>query len=165
MQRSRFTMYFTAMLMFFAATATFGADKKVKDKANTANLPEVIWRDPGDMASLNLLYGVGGQAHAPDPKGNYIFVKEDMEGTSPKFDVVDDQGVHWKVKLGQEPQSETAATRLVWAAGYFADEDYYLPELHVDKLPKLSRGREFVSPGGVVRGVRLERKLAGEKKG
>ena len=47
-----------------------------------------------------------------------------MQETSPKFDVEDDQHVQWRVKLGEEPQSETAATRLLWAAGYFVDEDY-----------------------------------------
>ena len=44
---------------------------------------------------------------------------------------MDEQGVLWKVKLGQEPQSETAATRLLWAAGYFVDEDYYMAEFRV----------------------------------
>jgi len=77
---------------------------------------------------------------------------------------VDHQGVHWKVKLGEETKSETAATRLVWAAGYFTDEDYYLPMLRVEKMPKLDRGRQFVSKGGVIHGVRLERKVKGQKK-
>ena len=86
-----------------------------KDKA--ANLPAVIWRDPGDIATLNLFYGAGGKEHAPDPNGKYTFVKEDLKGHSPKFDVEDEQGVRWRVKLGQEPQAETAATRLLWAAG------------------------------------------------
>ena len=121
-----------------------------------------LWRDRGKIESLNLFYGPGGKEH--QPAGKFTFVKEDREGTSPKFDVIDDQGVQWKVKLGEETKSETAATRLVWAAGYFADEDYYLPELRVEKLPKLERGRQFVSRGGVVHGVRLERKLKGQKK-
>jgi hypothetical protein len=119
-------------------------------------------RDRGNIRSLNLLYGPGGKAHLP--AGKFTFVKEDQEGTAPKFEIVDEQGVHWKAKLGEETRSETAATRLVWAAGYFTDEDYYLPELRVEKLPKLNRGRQYVSKGGVVRGVRLERKVEGQKK-
>lgn len=87
-----------------------------------------------------------------------------MGGTSPKFIVRDEQGVRWKAKLGQEVKSETAATRLVWAAGYFTDEDYYLPEVHVDNMPKLKRGSEFVSADGTVRSVRMERYLKGQKK-
>jgi hypothetical protein len=52
----------------------------------------------------------------------------------------------------------------VWAVGYFADEDYYLPELRAEKLPELHRGHQYVSADGVVRGARLERKLKGQKK-
>ena len=124
--------------------------------------PRVCGRDRGDIASLNLLYGAGGKEH--QPAGKFTFVKEDKQGTSPKFEVVDEQGVRWKVKLGEETKSETAASRLVWAAGYFTDEDYYLPELRVEKMPKLCRGREFVSADGVVRGARLERSVKGQKK-
>ncbi|MEO8026252.1 MAG: hypothetical protein ABI823_07250 [Bryobacteraceae bacterium] len=114
------------------------------------------------MGSLNLFYGSGGKAHAP--AGKYTFVKEDAQGTSPKFEIVDDQGTHWKVKLGEETKSETAATRLVWAAGYSTDEDYYLAELRVDKMPRLKRGNQFVATGGIVRGARMERKIKGQEK-
>ena len=110
------------------------------------------------MGSLNLFYGAGGKAHAPDPNGTFTFVKEDLQATSPKFDVEDAQGVQWKVKLGQEPESETAATRFLWAAGYFVDEDYYLPEINVMGMPKLHRGESFVSADGTVHRVRLERR-------
>ena len=84
--------------------------------------------------------------------------------TSPKFEVIDGQGVEWKVKLGPESQPETAATRFLWAAGYFVDEDYYVAELTVKGLPTLQRGQEFVSPGGIVHGARLERKRTTVKK-
>jgi hypothetical protein len=120
-----------------------------------------LWRDRV-IASLNLLYGPGGKEH--QPSGTFTFVKEDKQGTSPKFEIVDQAGVRWKAKLGEESKSETAATRLVWAAGYFTDEDYYLPEIRVRKMPKLSRGHQFVSANGVVRGVRLERRIKGQKK-
>jgi hypothetical protein len=123
--------------------------------------PSALWQDR-DIRSLNLIYGSGGKEH--QPAGRFTFVKEDTGGTSPKFEIVDEQGVHWKAKLGEETQSETAATRLVWAAGYFTDEDYYMPKLRVQKLPKLERGRQYVSAGGVVRGVRLERVIKGRKK-
>jgi hypothetical protein len=41
-----------------AFPAWFAAQKKDK---------EVIWQYPGDLSSLNLLYGAGGKAHASDP--------------------------------------------------------------------------------------------------
>jgi hypothetical protein len=137
-------------------TQAFGA-------AVSAPVPSTaLWRDRGDVASLNLLYGPGGKEH--QPAGKFTFVKEDKQGTAPKFEIVDEQGVRWKAKLGEETKSETAASRLLWAAGYFTDEDYYLPELRVDKMPKLDRGHQFVSADGVVRGVRLERSVKGQKK-
>ena len=158
--------FFTLMLMSLAFSAPLTAEKKNKDdNGSAANLPEVIWCDRGDVASLNLFYGAGGLEHAPDPKSKFIFVKENAEGTSPKFEVMDDQGVLWKVKLGQESGSETAATRFLWAAGYFVDEDYYLPQIKVIGLPKLRRGEQFVSSGGTVRSVRLERLVKGVKRG
>jgi len=128
------------------------------DKAKEEALSAVVWHDPGDVSTLNLFYGAGGEEHAPDPKGKFTFMKEDMEGTSPKFEVKDEKGVQWKVKLGQEPQSETAATRLLWAAGYFVDEDYYLADFKVEGLPKLHRGQSSVSADGTVHHARLKRK-------
>ena len=122
----------------------------------------VLWTDRGDIRALDMMGGPGGKEH--QPAGKFTFVKEDMNGTSPKFIVRDEQGVRWKAKLGQEVKSETAATRLVWAAGYFTDEDYYLPELRVENMPKLKRGSQFVSEDGTVHGVRLERYLKGQKK-
>jgi hypothetical protein len=133
-----------------------------KSPANARASAPALWSDRGNIASLNLFYGAGGKEH--DPAGTFTFVKEDKNGTAPKFDVVDEKGVRWKVKLGEETKSETAAARLVWAAGYFTDEDYYRPELRVANMPKLERGSKFVSADGVVHGVRLERRLKGEKK-
>ncbi len=160
MQRLRRISKPILILFFLGISIPAGAQKHEKQKAkkDVADLPAVIWRDPGDISALNLVYGAGGSEHAPDPNGTYTFDKEDMNGTSPKFDVKDGQGVKWRVKLGQEPQAETAATRLLWAAGYFVDEDYYLAEVKVEGLPKLRRGQNFVSEGGVVHRVRLERK-------
>jgi hypothetical protein len=154
------------LLMLFALSALLTGQKPEKDnQAKTgATLPAVIWRDPGDMASLNLLYGAGGKEAAPNPNGRFVFVKEDLQATSPKFDVKDDQGIEWRVKLGQEAQSETAATRFLWAAGYFVDEGYYLPSLKVTGLPKLQRGGNSVSADGTVHRAQLERRSKEVKK-
>jgi len=158
----RTALMLCAPLMLALAALPVGVTAQNKDagavKADAGNLPDRIWRDPGVMTSLDLRYGAGGKARAPDPRHAFTFVSEDPLATSPKFDVADGQGVEWKVKLGQESQSETVATRFLWAAGYYADEDYYIAELTVKGLPTLRRGQEFVSEGGIVRGARLERK-------
>ncbi len=123
----------------------------------------VLWTDPGDIRARDLYYGPGGQKHVP--QFPVKFVREDREGGSPKFDVVDASGKKWRAKLGPEAQAETVATRLLWAVGYVANEDYLVPDLVVQDLPHLHRGREFVSPGGHLHNVRLQRHPPGEHKG
>lgn len=132
---------------------------KKERRAEAANaLPAVLWHDPGNIPSLDLLNGEGGANDAPDPHADYVFIEEDLGGTSPKFYVKDTNGVKWLVKLGPEAKPETAATRLVWAMGYFTDEDYFLPRIHVQGLHKLRRKMFGASPKtGVVPNVRLKR--------
>lgn len=125
---------------------------------------ESIWQDPGPVAGLDLIYGVGQKPNAPGAAGKFTFAREDDSATSPKFEVTDAHGAVWKVKLGDESQAETAATRFLWAAGYLVDEVHYLATMTVTDLPDLKRGREFVSAGGIVRGARLERRRAPDTK-
>jgi hypothetical protein len=156
---------FCAAYILLVAALGLQSNSTAAQSLSAVNNPgqtPVLWTDRGDIRALDLVGGAGGKEH--QPTGKFTFDKEDMDGSSPKFIVRDEQGVRWKAKLGQEVKSETAATRLVWAAGYFTDEDYYLPELRVENMPKLKRGSDFVSPDGTVRGVRLERYLKGEKK-
>jgi hypothetical protein len=124
--------------------------------------PAVLWRDPGDIASRDLFYGPGGRSHAP--QGTFTFKEEDMAGTTPKFDVTDQDGVTWRVKMGSEARPETAASRLVWAVGYFANEDYFMSMLHVEAMQHLSRGENLVLRNNNVANVRLKRHLKDQKK-
>ena len=119
----------------------------------------VLWSKPADIASQNLASAIGEKAA---PEGAMHFVKEDRHGTSPKFDVRDDAGHTYKAKLGVEARSETAATRLLGAVGYFTDADSYVPDLEVQNLPHLHRGAQF-EKGDHVTGVRLKLKPKGEK--
>jgi hypothetical protein len=60
--------------------------------------------------------------------------------------------------MGIEARPETAASRIVWAVGYYANEDYFLPEIQVQGLPAhLHRGQQEVGPNGSIRNVRLRR--------
>ena len=137
---------FSTIVAFFLALPAF---------AQQAGTTSALWRDRGDAAALDLLNGPGGKERQPGT--HFRFIKESMGGSSPKFEVVDENGVKWKVKLGHEAKSDVAGTRLVWAAGYFSDEDYYRPEIRVPRMKPLSRGQEYVSDDGLVRGARLER--------
>lgn len=134
-------------------------------KSKKASMPAgkpVAWRDPGNIAALNLLHGPGSEDLAP--QAPFTFVSESKLGASPKFKVKDARGVTWTAKLGPEAQAETVATRLVWAMGYFADEAYHFDRLEVQNLPRLARGKEFQT-GKTVRDVRLEPKRAHESRG
>jgi hypothetical protein len=140
-------------VFFSLGIAALGADK-VAVRAPT----DQLWVEPTDIATRDLLYGSGGKKHAPNPNGVYTFDKEDMDGTNPKFDVTDQDGTKWKVKLGTEAKPEVAATRLVWAAGYTTNEDYFLQKIVVTGLPKhLKRGQSFKQPDGSFLNVRLKR--------
>jgi hypothetical protein len=141
------------------AGPTDSKHKKSKHKVDATTV--VLWEDPGDIRSRDLYYGIGGKEH--EPKTPVKFEKEDLKGTSPKFDVQGADAKKWRVKTGFEARPETAATRLLWAVGYFANENYYFPELKVEGLVTLQRGREFVKGDEVMR-VRLQRDPPGLKK-
>lgn len=126
---------------------------------------KVFWTDPVDIRERDLLHGQGGAEHQPHNTSGYRFTKEDLDGTNPKFNVQDEEGNKWKIKVGDEARPETTASRFVWAVGFRTDEDYFLPEVRVDGLPpKVHRGQQFISPDGVMRGARLKRNIPGEKK-
>jgi len=131
------------------------AEPAVPKSVTAARTNRLLWREPTDISTRDLLNGPGGPQRRP--KGRLTFVQEDLHETRPKFVVTDEAEVRWKIKLGTEAQPEVAATRLIWAVGYFADENYYLPRVRVENLGPLHRGAEFVSPDGTVFGARIER--------
>ena len=122
-----------------------------------------IWVDPGDIKSKDLFNGPGGEKDRP--RLPVTFLKEDASGQNSKFDVEDANGTKWRAKLGIEAQPETVATRLLWAIGYYTNENYFVPDLEVKELPvHLHRGQGHVISPNHVEKVRLQRHLGGEKK-
>jgi len=124
---------FPGSLLLLAGTllvANAGADPA----SSSGQVHNVMWTEPTDIAQRDLFYGIGGRDHAPSGT-TFNFLKEDRQGSSPKFDVQDSSGVKWKVKGDVEARPETAATRLVWAVGYRTDEDYFMPKAQVTGLP------------------------------
>ena len=69
----------------------------------------LLWSDPGDIRSKNLFWGAGGEQG--QPKLPVTFDKEDLHGTSPKFEIRDAAGKKWGAKTGLEPRPETAISR------------------------------------------------------
>lgn len=141
-------------LLFLILGLNESAFSQQRENALLASAQPVIWRDPGNVSRRDLRYGPGARQLAPAPP--FTFIEERKSGESPKFEVRDARGVKWVVKLGEESQAETVSTRLVWAVGYFAEEAYYYERVKIRKLPKLSRGQQFVVRPNVIRSARFE---------
>ena len=155
--QSRFRWLAVLAILLIVASVSleaFSNIKPLKKRQHARRGPAVLWRDPGNIRRRDLFYGAGSKALAPAPP--FRFLKEIKEGSMPKFDVEDARGVKWRVKLGSEAQSETVATRLVWAAGYNAEEAYYFNRVHIDNLPRLSRGQKYEEGNGFVRGAKFK---------
>jgi hypothetical protein len=147
------------VLLSGAVVLAFGGESKPKTKVESTT--PVLWQAPAD-SRRDLFYGAGGEED--QPRGTVTFENEDRAGSNPKFIVRDSNGVKWTVKMGNEARPETVASRLVWAAGYFTNEDYFVPDLRVEGMPShLKRGQDLVTPEGV-KNVRLKRHNPDEKK-
>lgn len=155
LRKNRWLFILASVLMIGALSLEGLSTSKIKKRKDQhANKKAaVLWRNPGNMRDRDLYYGPGSKALAPVPP--FRFVKEVKEGGMPKFDVEDARGVKWRVKLGPEAKAETAASRLVWAVGYNAEESYYVDRARIDGLKKLSRGQKYVD-GDSVSDARFE---------
>ncbi len=161
---ARLAQFRRAFALALVLTASFSSFASTGEKTSEPSIPTgtpVTWRDPGDISTRDLRNGSCSPELAP--VAPFTFIEEDKLGVSPKFKVKDARGVLWSVKLGEEAQSETVATRLVWAMGYFSEETYYFDRVEVPNLPQLSRGQNFVEGRTVVRGARFEARRGGER--
>ena len=99
---SRFRTLPTLLVLATLCLSNPVSGETTKRALSSKSLPReasgVLWREPTDIASKDLLYGAGGKER--EPKGPFRFVKEDMGGSNPKFVIEDARGTAWKVKLG-----------------------------------------------------------------
>jgi hypothetical protein len=89
----------------------------------------VLWQAPGIVTMRDWIWGVGGEARAPQPP--FEFGTEDLHGTNPKVRVRDAKGRRWIVKFGGESHGDVIAFRLLHAMGYVT-------------TPRLLSGAKFV---------------------
>src|SRR5688572_20364811 len=106
----------------------------------------VLWTDPGPVASRDLFWGNGSQDRAPKPP--FTFLKEDTDGTQPKVQVRDAAGREWTAKFGEEVHSGVAASRIVWALGYVADEIYFVEKGTITGATGLKQAAKAIGPDG-----------------
>ena len=142
---------FIVLAAVFVFTFLFStADAKDKKKNKLPRGTPVLWTAPADINSRNLYLGPGGAAMKPNLR-RIRFIKEEKGGYSKKFRIRDGSGRVWVAKIGKEAQSETAAVRLLWGAGYETEVNYLVPRLTI--------------PGkGTFDDVRLEARPSSEKR-
>jgi hypothetical protein len=113
-----------------------------------------IWRDPGDVARLDLANGPGGPDGAPRPP--FRFVEEHSAGSQPCISVRDARDRRWRIKWGDEVRSENFAVRLAWACGYFAETTYFVASGCVTGAGTLQRARACLDQDGRFVDARFE---------
>jgi hypothetical protein len=125
--------------------------KKARQQSVVPRGTAVLWQEPTDIATRDLYWGQGGEAMQPDLR-KVRLIKKEPGGYSTKYRVKDASGRQWVAKLGKEAQSETAATRLMWAVGYTSDVDYLIPSVRIEGLKKTFTNVRFSArPEGVKR--------------
>src|ERR1051325_9252201 len=113
-----------------------------------------IWRDPGAVERLDFRNGPGGQGGAPAPP--FQFVEEHSTGSNPCLSVKDSRGRTWRIKWGDEVRSETFAIRLAWAAGFYAESAYFIPDGRIEGVDTLERARQCVAEDCSFKDARFE---------
>jgi hypothetical protein len=100
---------------------------RVNESVRPEGLAE-LWTEPVDLERRDLFYGPGGARRAPQTGRAYKFVALDTSGSSRGYDVEDQNGSSWSVKIGPEAQTEVVVSRLVWAVGFHQPAVYYVPD-------------------------------------
>jgi len=124
------------------STLSSGKEKKKKEKETVPEGVPVLWREPSDITTRDLYWGPGGKELQPDLR-KVTFISKEKGGYSTKYRVRDASGREWVAKLGKEAKGETAASRLMWATGYFADTNYLVPRVYVEGLNKTLENVRF----------------------
>ena len=137
------------MSLALQAQAFQKEEGKQKEKKTPRGTP-VLWREPADIASRDLLLGPGGAGVRPD-LSRLTFIKEETGGYSKKYRVRDAKGRVWVAKIGKEAQPETAAVRLVWAAGYVTEINYLAPSATIEGKGTFENVRFEARPDNVER--------------
>jgi hypothetical protein len=121
-----------AILILFLSLFACPLEARAKKKKAIPKGTPVLWRAPEDIAARDLYHGPGGAAMKPNLR-RVRFIKEETGGYSKKYRIRDASGRVWVAKIGKEAQSETAAVRLLWAAGYVTEINYLVPRLRIPR--------------------------------
>lgn len=152
---------FNSFLVLSSVLVVSGQKRKIPEVENLPPGTNVLWTDPGDVGSLDFLYGSGGPEGQPLPP--FSFIKEETSGTNPKVLVKDGKGVTWSVKWGEEASPELFCNRLVWACGYVVETEYYVAHGQITGAHGLKRASNQVQADGNFIGARFQLRASSPK--
>ena len=143
------------LVLSFSAAAQDKTDKQEKkDKSKTEKKEltgkPVLWREPANLESRNVLLGAGGEEMRPDIS-KLTFIEQKTGGFSTKYRVRDAKGNEWIAKIGKEAQTDTAANRLLWALGYETEIAYLVPKANIEGKGEYENVRLEARPADVKR--------------
>jgi hypothetical protein len=150
--KSAYWSLWLMILMLALPIAVPAQDKEKKDKGEKkvyTGTP-VMWRDPTDISSRNLILGAGGEEMKPDIS-KVTYIEDKTGGYSKKYRVRDAKGNEWIAKIGKEAQPDTAANRLLWALGYETEIAYLIPHLKIEGKGEFENVRLEARPADVKR--------------
>ena len=151
--KSRYWSIYLLLLMLalpFAANAQDSKEKKDKNEKKELTGKPVLWHEPTDLESRNLLIGAGGEEMKPDTS-KLTFIEQKTGGYSKKYRVRDAKGNEWIAKIGKEAQTDTAANRLLWALGYETEIAYLVPKATIEGKGEFENVRLEARPASVKR--------------
>jgi hypothetical protein len=143
------------VLMLVLSFPVAAQDEKKKDDKDKSVKKEltgkpVMWREPTDLESRNLLLGAGGEEMKPDIS-RLTFIEQKTGGFSTKYRVKDAKGNEWIAKIGKEAQTDTAANRLLWVLGYETEIAYLVPHAKIEGKGEFDNVRLEARPASVKR--------------
>jgi hypothetical protein len=153
--KSRYQSLLIVLMLVLSFSAAAAQDEKKKDDKDSKVKKEltgkpVMWREPTDLESRNLLLGAGGQEMKPDIS-SLTFIEQKTGGFSTKYRVKDAKGNEWIAKIGKEAQTDTAANRLLWALGYETEIAYLVPRAKIEGKGEYENVRLEARPASVKR--------------
>lgn len=144
----------TCVLVCAAALLAAESSKPYYQLPNFQPDRAAVWHDPAPVELRDLRYGPGGRAL--EPRAPFTFEKEDVSGTSPKVRVRDANGRQWVVKFGLEARPDVFSSRMAWAVGYYAEDNYYLAGEIIRGAHDLKRAKKYIDAEGRAQGGRFQ---------
>lgn len=86
-----------------------------------------LWVEPKNIAARDMFLGPGSPKDVPSRDSVYTVIGQDASGNSFGYDVTDEQGRTWDLKVGIEAQPELVASRVLWAIGYHQPVMHFVP--------------------------------------